>query len=136
MSYRRFIRTGRWEIVFFIAYGPSDWRAVSDALTWADAPRAIESRVKGNVLSGDDDNGFTYSNGVLRRCVVGIGRVSSGVEMLDSTVHELIHLSQDIALADGVSLAGEDIAYLGGSLSHGIADLVCELACPHCSGGK
>jgi hypothetical protein len=53
--------------------------------------------------------------------------------MMDSVVHEIIHICQHIATEDGIDPLGERFAYLGGDISREISDIVCELSCPHCN---
>lgn len=57
-----------------------------------------------------------------------------GPEMLNSIVHEIMHICQHVAIEDGIDPLGEDICYLGGDLAGMVSDIVCELTCPHCSG--
>ena len=47
--------------------------------------------------SGIYNNGFTYSNRVLKRSVVSLGRASSFAQFLNSFVHELHHLVTHIS---------------------------------------
>lgn len=129
----RQIRIHDWEIMFLFSFGPDDIKEVLASLRWAEAPSRITEGVKENVREGRLNEGFTYSNPWLRRTVFGIGETSSGPEVLDSTVHEIIHITQHISLEDEIDPYGEEIAYLGGHISQSISDIVCELSCPHCN---
>lgn len=122
----------RWRIVFLCSFDRYDSPAVMDALDWADAPGSILSKVSGNISAGRPNEGFCYSNIDLRRTVLGIGKTTTGPEYLDTTVHEIVHIVQAIAQADGIDPFSEDFAYLAGDISHGISDIVCEKSCPRC----
>lgn len=107
---------------------------IYDALLWVDAPDSIISQVSENVYAGRLNEGFTYSEPSLRRTVFATGLAENGPEVLDSTVHEIIHIVQHIAFEDGMDMYSESVAYLGGHISHAVSDIVCELSCPHCNG--
>lgn len=124
----------RWEIVFMFSFDAYDKERVLSALLWADAPDSIISQVSENISAGRLNEGFCFSNPLERKTVVAIGRTSTGPEFLDTTVHEITHIAQDIAHTDGIDPWGEDIAYLTGDISHEISDIVCEMSCPHCRG--
>lgn len=130
----RRIHIRRWSVLFLFSFDINDMEEIQDALSWADAPMSVVSQVSENVSAGNLDEGFTFSNPDLRRTVFGIGRTSSGPEVLDSTVHEIIHIVQHIALEDGMDMFSESVAYLGGDISREVSDIVCELSCPHCNG--
>lgn len=129
----RLIQIRRWQVLFLFSFDIDDMERIWDALLWADAPDSIFQQVSENVSAGNLDEGFTFSNPDLRRTVLGTGIASSGPEVLDSMVHEIIHICQHVALEDGMNPFGEPFAYLGGDISREISDIVCELSCPHCS---
>ena len=105
---------------------------ILDALIWADAPDSIISKVSENVSVGRLNEGFCYSNQIERKTVVGVGKTTTGAEFLDTTIHEIVHITQDVSRKDGIDPWGEDFAYLAGDISRGVSDVVCEMACPHC----
>ena len=74
-------------------------------------------RTRKQLLGGDYNNGFTYSNRVLKQSVVSLGRASKFSQFLNSFSHELHHLSTHIAQAYGIPLDGEDVCYLSGSIA-------------------
>lgn len=53
-------------------------------------------------------------------------------EFLNTTIHEIVHITQDISHEDGIEPWGEDFAYLAGDISRMVSDIVCEASCPHC----
>lgn len=128
----RFIEIRRWGILFYFSFDIRDKERILESLVWADAPDSIISKVSENISAGRLDEGFCYSNPRDRITVLGIGKTSTGPEFLDTTVHEIAHVAQDIARVDGIDPWGEDFAYLAGDISHGVSDVVCEMSCPHC----
>lgn len=129
----RLIQIRRWQVLFLFSFDIDDIEEIWDALSWADAPMSVVSQVSEKVSAGRLDEGFTYSDPGLRRTVFAIGKTSSGPEVLDSTVHEIIHIAQHIAVEDGIDPFSEEFAYLGGDISREVSDIVCELSCPHCN---
>ena len=129
----RKVHIRHWTILFLFSFDANDMESIYDALLWAEAPDSIISQVSKNVLAGELNEGFTFSEPSLRRTVYGVGKASSGPEVLDSIVHEIIHICQHIALEDGINPFSEKFAYCGGDISREISDIVCELSCPHCS---
>lgn len=67
--------------------------------------------------SGNYNNGLTYSNRVLKRSVVSLGRASTFAQFLNSFVHELHHLATHISQSYGIPLDGEEVCYLSGSVA-------------------
>ena len=129
----RKVRIQDWTILFLFSFDTKDMERIHEALVWVDAPNSIISHVSENVYAGRLNEGFTYSEPSLRRTVFATGVAENGPEVLDSIVHEIIHICQHIAIEDGMDPFGEDMAYLGGDISREISDIVCELSCPHCS---
>lgn len=128
----RNIEIRRWRVVFLFSFDSSDMERILDALLWADAPDSIIQKVSENVGAGRLNEGFCYSNPRERKTVVGVGETSSGAEFLNTTIHEIVHITQDISHEDGIEPWGEDFAYLAGDISRMVSDIVCEASCPHC----
>lgn len=113
------------------------WRTdILQRLEELDAPPSILKRVSRNMSLDRMDTGFTYSNPVIKKSLVVIGRSSSGAEFLNSFVHELRHLADDISFVYGYPLRGEPAAYLTGEIALGLSDIVCELSCDKCRSEK
>lgn len=129
----RKVRINKWTILFLFSFDRYDMERIYDALLWVEAPDSIISQVSENVYAGRLNEGFTYSEPSLRRTVFATGLAENGPEVLDSIVHEIIHICQHIAIEDGIDPFGEPFAYMGGDISREISDIVCELSCPHCS---
>lgn len=130
----RKVRIYNWTILFLFSFDVYDMERILDALFWVDAPDSIISHVSENVYAGRLNEGFTFSEPSLRRTVFATGIAENGPEVLDSAVHEIIHICQHIALEEGIDPFGEPFAYLGGHISREVSDIICELSCPHCSG--
>lgn len=130
----RKVRIYNWTILFLFSFDVYDMERILDALFWVDAPDSIISHVSENVYAGRLNEGFTFSEPSLRRTVFATGIAENGPEVLDSAVHEIIHICQHIALKEGMDPFGEPFAYLGGHISREVSDIICELSCPHCSG--
>lgn len=130
----REVHIRHWDILFLFSFDAKDMESILDALFWADAPDSVIRKTSENVMAGERNEGFTYSNPSLRRTVFGAGKATTGPEMLNTIVHEIIHICQHIATADGIDPFSERIAYLGGEISREVSDVVCKLSCPHCSG--
>ena len=103
-----------------------------DALIWADAPDSVLRDVEEKISAGILNEGFCFSNPMLRRTVLWVGETSTGPEFLNTIIHEIVHITQDVAHTEGIDPFGEDFAYLSGDISHEISDIVCEMSCPHC----
>ena len=131
MFYRE-INIDDWDIRFLFSFDFYDKARVMHSLRWADAPDSITLHVEKNINAGRLNEGFCYSNPSLRRTVLGTGVASSGPEVLNSIVHEIIHICQHVAQEDDIDPFGEDFAYLGGDISREVSDIVCRLSCPKC----
>lgn len=70
-----------------------------------------------NLRSGALDTGLTYSSYARRESVMVVGVATSPAEFLDSFVHELGHLTAQMAEALGLDHMGEEVQYLRGGLA-------------------
>lgn len=131
MLFRR-INIRNWEITFAFLFGKEDADSIVRLLAEAEASDKIIETVRKNILRERDNEGFCFSNPSLRKSVAGIGYTSSGEEFLNSSIHEIIHLVQDIAKTDGLDPYGESAAYFGGDISSKISDIVCRFSCDKC----
>lgn len=100
------------------------------------ASKSIVAQVKKNMRKNAMNSGFTYSKPAKRESVVVIGRSSNGGEFLNSCTHEIRHLVDDIAKADGMPICGEGVAYLTGDIINKISDIVCKFSCNCCRNGN
>lgn len=81
------------------------------------------------------NSGMTYSDIRRRESIMVVGETTSREEMINTFAHELRHLVDDIAEANGIPTSGERIAYLTGDIALTLAgrllNVICE--CPRCS---
>ena len=129
---RRRIVENDWCCKFYMAYDESDLGVLLNALQRCGAPEDLLKKVTSNVLEGNLNEGFTFSDYENRCSVIGVGIADSGEQFLNSFVHELRHLVDDMAYADGLSPGGEETAYLTGNITLGVADIVCRYSCENC----
>ena len=99
----------------------------------AGAPDDVVYHVSDVILSDIYNAGFTYTNGILHRAVIIVGKADSGREFLDTFMHEIFHLADEIASSIGYDVTGERPAYIAGDAARSLAGIVCMLGCSHCS---
>lgn len=128
----RELKIRNWHILFICAIKNVDERDILGVLSSLDAPDDIISRVSENLIKKRLDEGFLYSNPSLRKSVAYIGPTSSGEEFLNTAIHEIYHLTQDIAKTDKLDPYGESTAYLAGDISSKLSDIVCRYSCDKC----
>jgi hypothetical protein len=122
-----------WTILFLFSFDRHDMESIRDALLWAEAPDSIIDDVSENVYSGRLNEGFTFSEPSLRRTVFATSGTTSGPEMLNTIVHEIVHIAQHISEENGIDPLSERMAYLCGDIASSVSDIVCRLSCPHCN---
>ena len=124
---------GRWKVDFLFAREGYD---IEEVLEYAYDCGATDKvlRQARNLLVLDRKNcGFTFANLEITRAVVFIGPTSSSSEFIDTLVHEIHHLAVAIAEELGIDLESETPAYIAGDATRELADVICEMGCPHCS---
>lgn len=77
-----------------------------------------------NLTCGQLNNGITYSNAQYRESVSVWAKAVSGPAYLNLLVHELHHLSVQIADANYLDLRGEDVCYMNGDIAQHLYDIV------------
>lgn len=70
-----------------------------------------------NLTSGKVNNGITYTNSLQRETISVWGKASSPAEYFNLIVHELHHLSVQIASSEGFDLEGEEVCYINGDIA-------------------
>lgn len=121
-----------WTLKLFVAVTKYDVERIVDNVERTGANDVLVQRVRDNLMRGNVDTGFTYSNRRTRESVMVIGKTSSAREEMNSVSHEIRHLVDDIASTDGLAIRGEEVAYLTGDISASIYDVVRELLCCRC----
>lgn len=126
------IHINDWDADVFVCYRRYDEQVLTEALRKVDAPISIIVRMREIARDDEYNTGFTYSDPRLRRSVVVIGKTTSPKEFMNTFVHEVRHLADDIASADGIALRGEEVAYLSGSIASSLSEVVGLFTCPNC----
>lgn len=126
------IEKSHWVCDVFIAVHEYKVDDIVKALDMCGASDAVLNRVKDRMEKNEVDTGFTFSNPRTRHSVMVIGKTSEGKQFLNSFVHELRHLVDDIAVADSLEMSGESVAYLSGDIAMELSDIVCSMSCDHC----
>ena len=106
-----------WKVYVYYDTTPKDAREVINKIYRLGCSEEGILRTYEQLSSGILNNGFTYSNRVLRQSVMSLGRASSFAQFLNSFVHELHHLVTHISTTIGLDLQGEDICYMSGDLA-------------------
>ena len=127
----RVVRVQGWTVDFLFAHRRNDEEGVMACLYEYGAPKEIARQTR-EQMDGAPNRGFTFSNSDRRVILTWVGHQSSGAQWVNTTVHELAHIAQAIALDDGMDPFSEDFAYLCGDISQTVADILCTLACDHC----
>lgn len=70
-----------------------------------------------NVYLGGDNQGFTYTDSVKRKSIVGIGLYTTQQQFINTLVHELKHVQSNICAYYDVAEDSEQAAYLIGYLA-------------------
>lgn len=106
-----------WTVYVYYGTTPRDTQEILSKICRLGCPKEGILRSRKQLLSGDYNNGLTYSNRVLKQSVVSLGMASEFAQFLNSFVHELHHLVTHIASAEGIPLEGEEICYLSGDIA-------------------
>lgn len=122
----------KWKVRLYLAVTDYYIDDILESLASIYCPHKIMRRAAEKMAARRLDTGFTYSNERLRQSVMVVGLTSSPAEFLDSFEHELRHLVDDIAKADGLQLAGEDVAYLTGDTNRTLWPIVHNFICCKC----
>ena len=96
------------------------------------ASRNICARAYASMSDGKMNGGITYSNYEKRESVMVTELTSSAREFFDSFVHETGHLATHIAMADNISLEGEEVRYIQGDVARALFPSCEKLLCDCC----
>lgn len=129
---RRNLRIGRWLVYFLFVKDRYDKEMILSFLDTFGASDSVMARADKIMTDGFLNRAFTFANPDMRRALVVTGPTSSGMEFLNSFSHELRHLADSIAKSIGYDLDAEEPAYMTGDAVRDLAEVVCELGCPHC----
>lgn len=131
---RRDLRIKRydWRARFYFAVHGYDMGSILASLQSIQCPGNLLQRIADNMERNDMDSGFTYSNKVVRRSVVVVGLTTSPAQFLNSFEHELRHLCDDIGIASGMEMQGEEVAYLTGNINAALWEDIHDFICCKC----
>ncbi|MBQ7280556.1 MAG: hypothetical protein IJR13_07545 [Bacteroidales bacterium] len=90
-------------------------------------------RAEESLLRGDRNSGLTYTNDKKRESVIVLSKTTTREEFANTWFHELIHCAIHIAMATGLDLQGETMAYIGGDLAMAMHPVAARLMCPTCN---
>ena len=77
-----------------------------------------------NVELGQKNTGFTHTDFKKKRSIIGISKVTSKEQFLNTVVHEAKHLQSHICKYYGVDEDSEDAAYLIGYIVQSMFEYV------------
>lgn len=123
---------GEWHADVFFCVNKYDESVLTDALRQVDAPIGIVVRMRQIARDDEYNTGFTYSNFRLCRSVMVIGKATNPGELLNTFVHEIRHLTDDISRYYEINGRGEEVGYLSGCIAQSLADVLGKLLCPTC----
>lgn len=105
-----------WYITIFLPITRCHVSEIMDALYSIGINRENYEVALGNLTSGKVNNGITFSNPLTRETVSVWAKAVSKEDCFDLILHELHHLSVQIAEASGFDLSGEEVCYINGGV--------------------
>lgn len=123
---------GRWIVDFLFGEEGYDRKEVMEYLYDCGASDYALRQAENLMVLCDKNCGFTFANPELHQAVVFIGPTSSGAEFVNTTAHEIYHLSVAIAESLGIDLDSESPAYLAGDSMQSLIDIICKNGCSQC----
>lgn len=121
-----------WVVNAYIAVHEYYTYEILDKMREIGADTHILERAHANLMSGQLNNGLTYSNQDARETVWVIALTSSAREFLDSMTHEIRHLQQHIANACDLDENSEEVCYLCGDIAFRLFPYCEKMLCEHC----
>lgn len=121
-----------WVVHCFFAVNHYFTNTIVESIRKTGGNEKIQSDVRKKLQEGKLNGGITYSNYDKRESVLVTEITSSASEFLNSLVHETHHLATHIALADDISLTGEEICYIQGDVARTLFSFCSKLLCPNC----
>lgn len=127
-----YIRRYDWTLHCYYAVDTYYVREIMDELAAIGCSPVDMYKARKNMLSGNNNQGVTFSNPNIRETVLVTSLTSSAAEFFNSLVHELMHVTMHISQHFGMEPGGEEQAYLIGGLCRTVYPEVRELLCSHC----
>lgn len=126
------IKRYKWTVYCYIAVNKYYTYEILERMRLIGATPNILSRAHKNLVSGQLNNGLTYSNPQTRETVCVTCITSSAKEFFNTIVHEIGHVAQHIGRQSNISPYEEDICYLQGELAFRLFPYCKALLCDHC----
>lgn len=127
-----YIKDYDWRVTVYYAVTRYYISSIVEHLKAIRCPDVVCNRVLSNMLSGDLNTGFTYSDNRWRKTIMLIGLSTSPAQFYNSLAHEQRHLVDDIAEEFHLNFTGERVAYLTGDIAMQTLPDVYDLLCPTC----
>lgn len=121
-----------WHIYAYIAVHEYYTYEILDRMRSIGASAEFLQRAHANLISGDLDNGLTYSDTETRQTVWVTSLTSSAQEFFNTIVHEIGHVGQHIGRELGLDPYGESVCYLQGDIAALLFPFCKRLLCSHC----
>lgn len=106
-----------WYITIFLPITRYHVGEIMDTLSYIGISRDNYIVALENLTSGRVNNGITYSSSEYRETVSIWAMSTSPAEYFNLLVHELHHLSVQIASMNDIDLEGEDVCYMNGDIA-------------------
>lgn len=106
-----------WRVIIFLPVTGYHVDEIMDALLALDINEENYMDAAENLRSGRVNNGLTFSNAEHRATVSVWAMATSPAQYFNLIVHELHHLSVQIATSNGLDLEGEDVCYINGDIA-------------------
>lgn len=127
-----YLEKADWVVWVYIAVHGYYTYEILDKMRQIGANAEYRERAHRNLISGNLNNGLTYSNPERRESVWVTSLTSSAREFFNSIVHEIRHLQQHIANEMRLDENSEDVCYLSGDIAYALFPYCRELLCEHC----
>lgn len=122
----------RWAVYAYIAVHEYYTYEILNKMRTLGADTHYLQRAHTNLLSGQLNNGLTFSNPDTRETVWVVALTTSAGEFFNSIVHEIRHLQQHIANKCGIDQNSEEVCYLCGDIAYRLFPYCKKLLCEHC----
>ena len=116
-SFYILVKERPWHITIFLPITRYHVREIMDALYSIGINKENYIIALQNLTSGKVNNGITYTNSFQRETISVWGKATSPAEYFNLIVHELHHLSVQIASSEGFDLEGEEVCYINGDIA-------------------
>lgn len=124
-----------WKVYVYYNVTKNDVEVVLNKLKELKLPTSYIKSAYTILNSNKQNQGITQTNVNLRTTVIVISKTSSSSEFVNSFVHEIVHLTNHIALYYNLDLTKEDVCYLAGDIAQEMYKICHTLMCDYCREG-